>query len=55
MEPTKSEEGELPSVTIIDVIESAEDLSVSAMTIEPKVEANVPNKDYRVPYEEVSI
>ncbi|XP_038894927.1 uncharacterized protein LOC120083308 isoform X2 [Benincasa hispida] len=45
----KSEEAEqLLSVTMIDVIESEENLSVSAVTIKPKVEANAPHKDYRV-------
>lgn len=45
----KAEEAEqLLSVTMIDVIESEEDLSISAVTIEPKVEANAPHKDYRV-------
>ncbi|KAA0043329.1 uncharacterized protein E5676_scaffold1734G00030 [Cucumis melo var. makuwa] len=43
------EEAEQPlSVTMIDVIESEEDLSISAVTIEPKVEANAPRKDDRV-------
>ncbi|XP_031736269.1 uncharacterized protein LOC105436169 isoform X2 [Cucumis sativus] len=43
------EEAERPlSVTMIDVIESEEDLSISAVTIEPKVEANAPHKDDRV-------
>lgn len=52
----KAEEAEqLLSVTMIDVIESEEDLSISAVTIEPKVEANAPHKDYRVSSNEVSI
>ncbi|XP_022987097.1 uncharacterized protein LOC111484754 isoform X1 [Cucurbita maxima] len=45
----KSEEAEqLPKVTMIDVIESDEGLSISAMTIEHKVEANSPHKDHRM-------
>lgn len=50
------EEAEQPlSVTMIDVIESEEDLSISAVTIEPKVEANAPRKDDRVSSNEVSV
>lgn len=52
---TKCEEAELiHSLTIIDVIESAEDLSISAVTIQPKVEANLPHEDYKQPSYEVS-
>ncbi|XP_022158110.1 uncharacterized protein LOC111024669 isoform X2 [Momordica charantia] len=49
--PAKSEEAEpISLVTIIDVVESGEDLAVSAVTVESKLlEPNVPhNKDYKL-------
>lgn len=56
--PAKSEEAEpISLVTIIDVVESGEDLAVSAVTVESKLlEPNVPhNKDYKLSSNEVTI